>query len=460
MQRLILVRKKVLVVGMGMSGRSAVQFLLAHNAIVHGVDRDPILLATHPEIQMLQQAGLTVQLENDCREIGKFDLLVLSPGVPQNNPLVQAALQAHVPLIGEIELGCQFAHNPMVGITGTNGKTTVTLLVTHVLKQCGYPTYALGNVEVPLTRKLLEITPQDNIVLELSSYQIETFHHRCLEGAILLNITPDHLDRYKTMEAYAQVKFEIERCLKPDSPFYIEEKTWQHYGHFLKGKTARLYGYCETSFIYTDLRALYREGKKIFDLPSALKNKKSHDLENLMAAYALCADKGVEGMDFLQAWNSFRKPSHRIEFISEHQGVKYYDDSKGTNIDAVLRAVQSLEGPIILIAGGVDKGFAYTSWLNEFKGKVKLICAIGQAAAKIREQLATHISVTIFKSLDETMQQITQLAQRGDNVLLSPGCSSFDMFKDYAHRGEEFQRIVRGLKVSPSKAVSRREESR
>lgn len=448
MQKFSLTGKKVVVVGLGMSGRSAAHFLLAHQAIVLGVDRNTHLLTSHPEVQTLQKAGLKVQLEKDFQGMSEFDLAVISPGVPQIHPLVQAALEADIPVIGEIELGCRFAANPMLGITGTNGKTTVTLLVTHVLKQCGYPSRALGNVEVPFTRELLTISHHDNIVLELSSYQIETLYQPCLDAAVLLNITPDHLDRYQTMEAYAKAKCEMGRCIKPNGHFYMEEKAWQDYGYLLKEQTPRLYGYNATSFIYTDLSAVYRGGQKAFDLPPSLKNKKSHDLENLLAAYALCADKDVSGMAFLEAWKSFKKPAHRIEFVSEYQGVRYYDDSKGTNIDAVIRAVQSLDGPILLIAGGVDKGAAYTPWLEEFRGKVKSICAIGQAAAKMREQLASQIPVMIFNSLDEAVQQAARWAQRGDTVLLSPGCSSFDMFKDYAHRGEEFQRIVRELEIS------------
>lgn len=450
MQKLALARKQVLVLGLGLSGRSAAQFLLAQGAFVCGVDRHADALTSHPEIQALQQAGLIIQLEKNCPEISKFDLMVISPGISQGHPLVQAARQSHLPIIGEIELGCQFAENSMLGITGTNGKTTVTLLVTHILNYCGIQAHALGNVEVPLTRELLNISSQDTIVLELSSYQIETLYQPCLEAAILLNITPDHLDRYKTMEAYAKAKCEMERCLKPGGSFYLEEVTWQKYHDLFNKITPRLYGYQESSFIYTDLSVVYRGKEKAFELPSSLKNKKSHDLENLLAAYALCADKGVSGTDFLEGWKFFKKPPHRIEFVLESQGIRYYDDSKGTNIDAVIRAVQSLEGSIILIAGGVDKGFTYTVWLEEFKNKVKSVCAIGQAAVKIHEQLASHIPVMIFNSLDEAVQQATRLAQRGDTVLLSPGCSSFDMFKDYAHRGTEFQRIVRELEMAHS----------
>lgn len=445
MQKSIFAGQKVLVLGMGVSGRSAVEFLLAHGASVCGIDRDAHLLANHPEIQKLRQMGLTVCCEGELANLAQFDFMVLSPGVPLNHSLVIAAQQAKIPVVGEIELGCQVVKNSIIGITGTNGKTTVTLLVTHVLQYCGQAAKALGNVGIPFTHELLTIDPKTVIVLELSSYQLETLYQHCLETGLILNITPDHLDRYQTMEAYAKAKCEIERSLKPESFLYMEESAWQQYGHLLKNKKPRLYGYHQTAFIYTDLSNVFRNGEKAFELPPALKNKKSHDLENLLAAYALCADRGVTTQDFLAAWHSFKKPAHRIEFIKEHQGVRYYDDSKGTNIDAVIRAVQFLEGPIVLIAGGVDKGCPYTPWLEGFENKVKLICAIGEAAGKICDQLAPQIPVKIFKSLEEAVQQAAQFAQRGDYVLLSPGCSSFDMFKDYAHRGREFQRIVLDL---------------
>lgn len=440
-----LIKKNVLVIGLGMSGRSAVEFLQAHGATVHGVDRDAQLLDHHPDIQLLKQTELTVQLDQLCTDLSPFDFIVLSPGVPPTHHLVQKAQAAGLPLLGEIELGCRLAHNPMLGITGTNGKTTVTLLVEHVLKSCGQSVRALGNVGVPFTKELLHLSPTETIVLELSSYQLETLYQRRLEAGLLLNITPDHLDRYGTMDAYAAAKCGMERCLKPGASLYVEENTWKTYGHLLKESTPHLYGYCSTSFIYTDLHSVFRAGQQAFELPAALKNRKGHDLENLLAAYALCADREIQARAFLEAWYTFKKPAHRIEFVAEYQGIKFYDDSKGTNLDAVIRAVQSLEGSIILIAGGVDKGAAYTPWLDEFKNKVKSICAIGQAAAKIEAQLSSHLPVTIFQTLEEAVQQAAREAQRGEIVLLSPGCASVDMFRDYAHRGEEFQRIVREL---------------
>lgn len=437
--------KKGLVLGMGISGRSAAEFLIAHGATAYGIDRDIHLLVHHPDIQRLKQLGFMICSENELSNLSQFDFMIVSPGVPLNHPLVLRAKQMHMSIMGEIELGCRFARNPMMGITGTNGKTTVTLLVTHILLCCGQMAKAVGNVGIPFTSELLNTDLQTTLVLELSSYQIETLYHSCLDSGIILNITPDHLDRYPTMEAYSKAKCEIKNALKSEKPLYMEERAWQQYGYLLEGKQPLLYGYSKECFIYTDLNSVYRNGDKIFELPPVLKNKKSHDLENMLAAYALCADKGIAGEQFLEAWKEFKKPAHRIEFVIERHGVRFYDDSKGTNIDAVIRAVQTLEGPIILIAGGVDKGSSYVAWLKEFKDKVKLICAIGQAAGKIHEQVAAQLPVMIFNSLDEAVQQAVELAQKGDTVLLSPGCSSFDMFKDYVHRGNEFQRLVREL---------------
>ncbi len=435
--------QRALIVGMGMSGRSAAHFLLVQGAIVQGIDRDPSLQSLG-EIEDLQKLGMRVQHEQESLDVKDFDFIVLSPGVPPTHPVVKAAKAAQIEVVGEIELGCRMLKQPAIGITGTNGKTTVTLLVTHILKQSGYPAKALGNVGVPFTRELMALQAQETIILELSSYQLETMQQKILEQAVILNVTPDHLDRYASMEEYASAKFNIGRCLTHAGKLFVEDKAWQDYGSLLQHGEANRYGYDEACLVYTDLQSVFYGGRRVFDLPTLLRGKRSHDVENILAAYALCAGR-VSGEQFLHALASFKKPSHRIEFVLEKKGVRYYDDSKGTNIDAVVRAVQSLEGPIILIAGGVDKGASYHPWVDAFRGRVKAIYAIGQAAEKMHRELSAHFPLKIAASLDLAVRQAADQAQEGETVLLSPGCSSFDMFKDYAHRGEEFQRIVRQL---------------
>ncbi|MCE2983299.1 MAG: UDP-N-acetylmuramoyl-L-alanine--D-glutamate ligase [Parachlamydia sp.] len=433
--------KKALILGMGISGRSAARFLTAKGANVCGVDKNALQLSTHPDIVSLKNFCLVD--ESDCPPLRNFNLAVLSPGINSEHPLVRQAMQEGVEVVGEIMLGCRYAWQKILGITGTNGKTTVTLLVTHALNAAGLPAKALGNVGVPFSQELLSAQPDDIFVLELSSYQLEQLEGAFLDQGVLLNITPDHLDRYKSMDDYAQAKLRIASCMKPSRKLWIEEKSYGNYTASVP--SSNRYGYHSGCALYTDLHHLYFEGRS-FVLPPGLQGKKSHALENFLAAFALCQSQGVTYAQFAASYASFKMPSHRIEFVLEKEGVRYYDDSKGTNIDAVLRAVESIEGKLILIAGGVDKGSSYTTWIEPFKNKVKCICAIGQAAGKIESQLAHAIPVTSFATLEEAVSGAARLALKGEAVLLSPGCASYDMFKDYAHRGDVFQQYVkRGL---------------
>lgn len=431
--------KRVIVLGLGASGKAAAQYLQKQGAHVFGVDRNQ---------EVVDKAAISAQVEDQIQHLANFDLMVLSPGIPLTHRLCQMALQSGIEVIGEIELGCRAIanSNPILGITGTNGKTTTTLLIAHILNHAGKKAHALGNVGVPLTQEILSLKKDEIVVLELSSYQLETLQQRVLTAGVILNVTPDHLDRYGTMEAYAASKFAMEKCLKNADALYIEENTYNKYGYLLNHPDAKTYGYSKQNFLHTDLEKVFVREREAFVLPASLQGRKNHDLENLLAAYALCRRLNVTPEQFLDALKTFKKPSHRIEWVTDQAGVAYYDDSKGTNVDAVIRAVESLQGNIILIAGGVDKGSSYMPWLAGFTNRVKCICAIGQAAPKIKHELSKYIPVTIFESLEQAVKQAAQIAQAGDNVLLSPGCSSFDMFRDYAHRGQEFQRIVRNMK--------------
>lgn len=436
--------KKNLIIGLGLSGRSAARFLLQNKEGVIGVDCNSLHLETHEDVQNLKKNGMHVQLDVEPIDFNQIERVILSPGISTTHPLVQKAHQGNIEVLGEIELGCQHLKNSILGITGTNGKTTVTLLVTHVLNSCGYQARALGNVGVPFTQEISHLRSDEIVVLELSSYQLETLRSKVLHGALLLNITPDHLDRYACMQDYAAAKFRIQNCLVENKSFIVENQLQASYPAFYN-PFWETYGYTTDSATYSDLQSVYYKGCKAFDLPATLAGRKSHDLENLMGAFTLCATLGITGTEFLKAFLSFRKPPHRLEFVLEYQGVGYYDDSKGTNIDAVIRAVQSLKGPIILIAGGVDKMFPYTPWIEVFKGKVKLVLAIGEASKKIKEDIGSQIPVEIIQDLEQAVLRAAKMAEKGGCVLLSPGCASFDMFKDYVHRGHVFQQAVRSL---------------
>lgn len=432
--------KKILIVGLGISGRSAANFLLKRGAQVSGVDSNLDLLEQSDQLVKLKSQGLKTFKSNQEIEIRDFALVVVSPGIPPTHPLYQAAQQAGIEVIGEIELACRFIKQTFLGITGTNGKTTVTLLVEHVLQQCGRRARALGNMGIPLTSEFLEETGSSSLeiaIVELSSFQLETLHSRIIDAAVVLNVTPDHLDRYESLQKYASAKMHIAACIKSEGVLYLEEKTFQEYGYLLAPLKPKIYGYSSNCDVTIDtFKGL---------LPSIYTERPNHDLENLMAAYALCNQVGITVEQFTEAVLTFQKPPHRIQFVKALAGVSYYNDSKGTNIDAVVRAVDVLKGEIVLIAGGVDKGAPYTPWLEAFAGKVKSICAIGEAALTMQKQLSHQLPVKIFENLEAAVKYAASQAKAGDNVLLSPGCSSYDMFRDYVHRGEEFIRIVKAL---------------
>lgn len=428
----------VLVLGLGISGRSAVQFLLNRKASVTGVDKNPNLFEEE-EVSALCRQGMAFLHEGSAIDVPSFDLLVVSPGVSPGHPIYAQALECGIEVIGEAELACREITKKCLAVTGTNGKTTVTLLTAHVLQQAGIKAKALGNIGVPLTSAVDAADEADLFVIELSSFQLETLTSRFIDAGVILNITPDHLDRYPSMDAYAAAKIGMEKNIKARGVLYVEDKCFKEFGSLFAAQNHPRYGYQSDHDLYTDKRNIYLKGQKV-NLPDSYKHL--HDLENIMASFALCSAVSISPEQFLNGLASFQKPSHRIEFVRMVDGVKYYDDSKGTNIDAVIRAVEGLEGQIVLIAGGVDKGFPYTPWIEAFAGKVKAICAIGQSKEKIRVELGKSIPVEIFSGMEEAVRYAASLAKAGENVLLSPGCSSFDMFKDYAHRGQEFQRLV------------------
>lgn len=427
-----------LVIGYGISGRSASKLLLQKGWQVTAMDRNAQAIA--PEL------GVNLVSEDNLADISLFNLAVLSPGIPSTNILVQKLLAQGIEVVGEIELAFRWLQQPVIGITGTNGKTTVTLLVAHVLDHSGIKARALGNVGVPLAAEVDKLGAHDVVVAELSSYQLETLKRPLIDAGVILNITPDHLDRYGSMEKYAAAKYQLRNCLKLHGKLFVEERTYQEFKYLFDQDICYRYGYDRALAFSTDLKSVFKQGMRVCELPQTLQGKPGHDVENFLAAYALCDTQGVTSQLFLRAYETFKKPHHRIEFVKTLSGIHFYDDSKGTNIDAVIRAVESMQGKTILIAGGVDKGAAYTPWIAAFGAKVKSIYAIGQAAGKIQNDLQEALSVHLCMDLNSAVQQAYAEASPGDNILLSPGCSSFDMFRDYVDRGEQFQASVHRLK--------------
>lgn len=442
--------KKVLIVGLGKSGLSALKFL-AQEAELFGVDDSIAAIKNALDYSLSQGVSFSCLSSDDAaKKMFLFDCVVVSPGVSKSHPCYLAAISEGIDVFGEAQLAsCLLQNKICIGVTGTNGKTTVTYLIEHVLNSCGIAAKAVGNCGVALTSLLNddeEVSAYTHLVIELSSFQLETLNSKILDSAIILNITPDHLDRYESMKEYAVAKFNIFNCVKSSLCCYVDEqirKTWKQEACLANLNS---YGYDPSSLIYTDLKCLYYKGKKNeIDLPTELTGKKSHDLENFLAAFAIVQNYGVSFLDFIKAFASFKKPSHRIEFVADIEGIRFVNDSKGTNIDAVCRAVEAMPSDVVLIAGGVDKGASYVPWIEAFSGKVKAIFAIGRAASNIAKDLEQEIDVMLMPSLEEAVINAFAKAENGDTVLLSPGCASYDQFTDYAHRGFEFKKIVNKL---------------
>ena len=357
--------------------------------------------------------------------------MVVSPGISPSHPLYAEALQKGVEIVGEVELALRRIDQPCVGITGTNGKTTVTLLIEHVLKAAGKKAQAVGNVGFPLTAYMRQADQDEILVLELSSYQLETLKTSKIDYGVILNITPDHLDRYAAFQDYAKAKCHLQNCIKSEGTLWVSGQVIQEAGNLLG------------------------PGYKIFDAkkwdietiaPIRYPHWGDHDSENVLVAWVVCEAWGVEKGVFSEALKSFQRPAHRIEFVTSLRGVDYFDDSKGTNVDATIKAVQAMKGKVVLIVGGVDKGASYEIWKLPFAGRVKHILAFGEAAKKIAEELKPAFSVEIVTDLRQAVLRAAQEAKVGEAVLMSPGCSSFDMFSNYEERGKKFKKFVMEMK--------------
>lgn len=418
-------KEKVLVIGLGVSGRSAARLLLQKGFSVVGIDRNSSLLEKNVETAELQKKGAILLHESSLLDVSSFSFAVLSPGISFLHPLVHHLLSQKIEVIGEIELACRFLDpsTTLLGITGTNGKTTVTLMVEHILKQAGKQAKAVGNIGIPLTQEV-EDSKETILVCELSSYQIETLQSAVFDKAVILNITPDHLDRYKTMEAYAQAKIQIKEFLKSEGVLYIHPRIQEEYPHLF------------SSFLSKDKKKV-----ELF-IPENYKDSLTLDEENEYAAYALCSQLGVSQAFFNTAVKTFKKPPHRIEYVRTFKGIRYFNDSKGTNLHAVIRAVESMQGKVVLIVGGRSKGSSYRVWRDPFREKVKGIVAIGEAKEEIQKDLQESFPIILKETLKCAIECASSLAEDGDNVLFSPGCSSFDMFKNFEERGDVFKIIV------------------
>jgi UDP-N-acetylmuramoylalanine--D-glutamate ligase len=447
--------KRVLVVGLGKSGVASALFLKARGARVTVSDTksgDEL----RNEIPALLDHGITVETGGHGeRTFRGQDLIVVSPGVPADAPMLVQARAMGEAVIGEIELAAQFLPGPIVAITGSNGKTTTTSLTGEILTSGGLPTLVGGNIGTPAISLAERATRETAIVLEVSSFQLETIQTFRPKVAVVLNVTPDHLDRHRTFEAYADAKarvFENQRgddfaVLNEDDPTCVAMagRAKAQVFWFSRQKEVRQGAWVrEGNILFRDGRELQKNAQREIMLVSEIPLKGAHNLENVLAAVCAGALMGCAPEKIRQAVRDFKAVEHRLEFVATIRGVDYYNDSKATNVDAAIKAVESFPGNIHLILGGKDKGSDY-SVLNELlRQRVKRVYTIGAAAGKIESQIK-GAQVVHAETLENAVRKANALAEPGDVVLLAPACASFDQFKNYEQRGQVFKEIVGGL---------------
>jgi len=444
--------KRVLVVGLGKSGLAAARFLKERGARVTVSDaRSATLIA---ELPGLVAQGIAVEAgSHGLLTFRRQDLIVVSPGVPMSTPELKQVRAMGMPIIGEFELGTRFLQGEVVAITGSNGKTTTTALMGEIFKADGRATLVGGNIGRPVTEMVAESSSSSWSVLEVSSFQLETTVDFKSRIAVVLNITPDHLDRHGSFEAYAAAKARITERQGPEDFLVLnaEDKPTQMIAANTK---AQIYWFSprrrvkQGAFVHGEsIFFLEHEGGKpeavmpVAEIPLA----GAHNVENVLAAVCAVRLAGVSSALIRAAVAAFHAVEHRLEFVRELDGVRYFNDSKATNVDATVKAVESFAGGIHLILGGKDKDSDYAAMGPLLRERVKVVITIGSAAEKIERQLSDVVKIERAETMERAVALARRTAVAGDTVLLAPACASFDQFENYEHRGRVFKELVRGL---------------
>lgn len=446
--------RNALVIGMARSGIASAKLLCEEGASVTINDSK-----TAEKLSGLETLdGLNVEdaLGKPAMEaIEGKDLIVLSPGVPMRSPFVQKALQNGAEVIGEIELGYRFAKAPILAITGTNGKTTTTTLAGEICKAAGKRTYVLGNIGVPIVQEARSTTPDDVIVAEIAGFQLESSRDFHAHSCAVLNVTEDHLDRFLTMENYAATKAMVLRnqteedfaALNADDPL-VAAMADRVLGKLLW--FSRLHEVEEGAFVREGWIVFRMDGREqVLCRVEELKIPGPHNLENALAAVCVTLAAGIDGAAAARALRAFEGVEHRIEFVCETDGVRYINDSKGTNPDSTVKAVEAMARPTVLLLGGSNKNSDYCPVFRAFGGRIKAVVAYGFTRDQILRDAQKTGYQDIFVcggSFEDAVKLADSLANPGDNVLLSPACASYDMFDNFEQRGRVFKEIVRTLR--------------
>lgn len=449
--------QKVLVAGTGKSGIAAAKLLLAMGGEVVLYDGNDKLDPEKIKENFEEDAKVTIVLGELTRpDLLGVELSIISPGIPLDAPFVPILDEAKIPIWSEIQLAYHVAKGKLIAITGTNGKTTTTALTGAIMKTFFDEVFVVGNIGIPYTDVALDTTDKSVTVAEVSSFQLETIMDFHPNVSAILNITPDHLNRHGTMENYIEVKERVAVNQTEDDCIVLnyDDKVLREFGEkkdlkpkvifFSSTQTLK-----EGMYLDGDKMIYAHDGKKeeVLNVKTDMQLLGKHNYENVMAAVAMSIRMGVPMESIRKAVKEFKAVEHRIEFVLERSGVRYYNDSKGTNPDAAIQAIRAMPGPTVLIAGGYDKHSEYDEWIEEFGDKVKYLVLIGQTRDKIAECARAHGFTDIMYAEDmaEAVRVCAAYANAGDNVLLSPACASWGMFDNYEQRGEIFKECVRNL---------------
>jgi UDP-N-acetylmuramoylalanine--D-glutamate ligase len=442
--------KRVLVVGLGKSGVASALFLESRGARVT-VSDSKAEAQLNEEIPALLDRGIVVETgKHGERTFRDQDLIVVSPGVPFDVLPLQNARRLNIPVIGEIELAAQNVKGSIVAITGSNGKTTTTTLAGEIIASGGAKALVGGNIGTPAISFADQSSPETWVVLEVSSFQLETIQTFRPKIAVVLNVTPDHLDRHGSMENYTSAKARIfENQTAQD--FAVLNLDNHAAANLAKGLTPKVFWFSRAKEVERGAfvrggNILFKDAKAVEVMPVAeIPLKGAHNLENVLASVCIGMLAGVEPEKIRRAVKEFKAVEHRLEFVADVDGVQYFNDSKATNVDATIKALESFPKNIHLILGGKDKGSDYTLLNALLTERVKQVYTIGAAAQKIEQQIGCTVPIVSAATLENAIRKAAQAATAGDIVLLAPACASFDQFESYEHRGRVFKEVVQTL---------------
>ena len=437
--------KKVLVVGLGKSGMAAYELLKKMGALVSLYDGNKEM--------KIESVDVPLYLGDLPEEMfSGFDCAVFSPGVPLDIPVARYLIHNMVPLIGDIELAWLMERGQVMGITGTNGKTTTTTLTGEIMRAYNQKTFVVGNIGNPYTKEVLKSEKDSVTVAEISSFQLETIDTFSPKVSAVLNITPDHLNRHGTMENYIDAKISITKNQGADQLCVLnyEDEVLRERARHMRCRTLFFSSRRKLSQgMYKDENGnlvMAEDGRVILNQKET-RLPGDHNAENIMAALMMVFEMGVPEELAVEVVRNFQPVEHRVEFVKSVNGVDYYNDSKGTNPDAAIKGIQSMDRPTVLIGGGYDKGGDFSEWIRSFDGRVKRLLLLGATKERIAQN-AKDCGFTDYQfvdTLEEAVSTASELAAAGDAVLLSPACASWDMFDSYEQRGNMFKELVNGL---------------